>query len=79
MFYFFWTFRKGKRNLGTQNGILSYYNFVIFNLGSEKLTETVKINRILNKMKLSNFIKFASWERKNIGVKMWKTNSRGNI
>lgn len=58
MFYFF--FRKGKRNLGAQNRILFYYNFVIFNLGSEKLTETVKINRILNKMKLSNFIKFAN-------------------
>lgn len=59
-FIFFELLRKGKRNLGTQNGILSYYNFVIFNLGSEKLTETVKINRILNKMKLSNFIKFAN-------------------
>lgn len=58
LFIFF--LRKGKRNLGAQNGILSYYNFVIFNLGSEKLTETVKINRILNKMKLSNFIKFAN-------------------
>lgn len=29
-------------------------------------------------MKLSNFIKFANWERKNIGGKMWKVNSREN-